>query len=303
MQLDVILCTHNPRPDFFALALRSIGAQGLSTESWNLVVVDNNSEPSLSVEDVRRVSGVPARVVVEPKQGLTHARIAGLNATYSEFVVFVDDDNELDPDYLGHVVDIIRDHPDLGAFGGIAEGVLEKSVGRVKSSFLPYLGIRNYGEERIEGRGNEWGEWEPIGAGLVVRRTVADAFVDYVGRSEHAGDLGRSGKSLMSGEDSLFSRLSDKLGLLCAYEPRLKLRHYMARSRLTFKYLARLIYGHGRSFVLLAHALGRSPQQPEVKKFQFLLGNFYYRAKTESLVTAFGMIFWDSGFYDELNNL
>lgn len=301
-RIDVILCTYNPRPDFFSLALRSIGAQSLPKDLWNFVVVDNNSDPAMSAEEISRIAGVEVNLIVETNQGLTQARVAGLRATSAEVIVFVDDDNELDPFYLENVNKIVNQHAHLGTFGGISEGVLEKPVGKVKRSFLPYLGIRDYGQERIEGGGSDWGQWEPIGAGMVVVRPVANAFVDYVSNNGHAEGLGRSGKSLLSGEDSLFSRLADQLGYKCAYEPALHLRHYMARSRLTYSYLARLIYGHGRSFVLLAQALGRSLEPPLNKKIYFLLGNFWFRAKSESIVTAAGMVFWDSGFYDELLN-
>lgn len=299
-KLAVILCTYNPRRDFLSLALRSIGAQTLDRSLWDFVLVDNNSSPPLNQEDVSLVTGRSAKLIHQPVQGLTHARIAGLKATDSDYVVFVDDDNELAEDYLANVMKIVESQSTLGAFGGISEGVLERPVGKFKRGFLGELGIRNYGDERIEGPGSEWGEWEPIGAGLVVRRSVAQAFVDFVEDSRSAGALGRSGNSLMSGEDSLFSRLAYRQGLQCAYEPTLKLRHYMSGNRLTARYLARLVYGHGRSFVLLSRSLGNEPDRPESSKLKFLAANWWYRGKTESFANAFGMLCWDAGFYDEV---
>lgn len=301
-KLSVILCTYNPRADFFSLALRSIGAQSLEHDQWDFMVVDNNSTPPLEQESLEQIAGVPVRIVKQPKQGLTHARIAGIEACNSDWIVFVDDDNELSSDYLNQVVEIIDDHPQLGTFGGISEGVLERSVGKFKTGFLPQLGIRNYGDARIEGRGNEWGEHEPIGAGLVVRMEIANAFVEFVNEQASAAELGRSGSSLLSGEDSLFSRLADQLEYTCAYEPTLYLRHYMSASRLTSRYLARLIYGHGRSYVLLERSLGKAVPTPEVSKTRFVLANAKFRLSQEGIGSAIGMIFWDMGFYDQAHH-
>ena len=298
-QFSVILCTYNPRPDFFAIALRSVGAQQLDMRLWEFLVVDNNSNPPLDQERLQNIAGIPLRVVQQPKQGLTHARIAGIEATRSPWIVFVDDDNELAPDYLQRTAEITTQQSNLGAFGGVSEGVLETSIGKFKTGFLPQLGVRNNGEERIEGTGNEWGLHEPIGAGLVVKRDVASAFVDFIDKQSIAKALGRTGTNLMSGEDSLFSRLADDLGLLCAYEPSLRLRHYMSAPRLKAKYLSRLVYGHGRSYVLLERSLGRSIDPPERSRFGFALANFRHRLRTEKFGAALGMIPWDIGFYDQ----
>ena len=125
--LCVILCTYNPRQDYFALALRSVGSQTLPHSQFDFIVVDNNSTPPLDASQLEQITGIPVQLVSENKQGLTNARIAGLNATTHELVVFVDDDNQLDPTYLEHALRISNEHPDVGAYGGIAEGVLEHS--------------------------------------------------------------------------------------------------------------------------------------------------------------------------------
>ena len=181
----------------------------------------------------------------------------------------------------------------------LQRGYWNTPVGRIKSGILPQLGIRNYGDERIEGRGNEWGEWEPIGAGLVVRRNVADAFVDFVSATTNATNLGRSGNNLMSGEDSLFSRLADQNKLKCAYQPELKLRHYMSSDRLKFSYLRKLVYGHGRSYVLLSRVTDQPIPTPDRSKYKLLVANFLHRTKTSSVTSALTMVFWDSGYFDE----
>jgi glycosyltransferase involved in cell wall biosynthesis len=292
---SVILCTYNPRPDYLALALRSIGAQTLAPDRFEVLLVDNNSDPALDAVRMTRIAGIPVRIVKEPQQGLTHARVAGIHASSSDVIVFVDDDNELAPDYLERAVELAQAHPQVGTFGGVTHGILERSISRWKHSFLPQLGVRNYGAERIEGPGSHWGEWEPIGAGMVVRRVIATEFARFVAAQGSAGSLG---------EDSLFSRLAFRLGLNGAYEPSLRLKHYIAASRLTARYLAKLAYGHGRSYVLLSQLTGEdvSFEAPR-SRHRHLLGNFRHRLRTESFVHALGMYYWDRGYLDAVNEI
>ena len=42
------------------------------------------------------------KVITETKQGLTFARIKGYNESAAEFLIFVDDDNVLDPKSICH---------------------------------------------------------------------------------------------------------------------------------------------------------------------------------------------------------
>lgn len=44
MQVDisVIICTHNPRSDYFEKVLNALKAQTLSTAQWELLLVDND---------------------------------------------------------------------------------------------------------------------------------------------------------------------------------------------------------------------------------------------------------------------
>src|SRR5665213_3784013 len=82
-------------------------AQTSDDESFEVIVVDN-----ASTDDTAKVAlgdtatrclrhrGVELRVVGEPRQGLTRARIAGILAARSDAVCFLDDDNLPDPDYV-----------------------------------------------------------------------------------------------------------------------------------------------------------------------------------------------------------
>jgi glycosyltransferase involved in cell wall biosynthesis len=45
MQLTVLLCSHNPRRDYLQRTLNSLRAQTPPEEEWELLLVDNASNP------------------------------------------------------------------------------------------------------------------------------------------------------------------------------------------------------------------------------------------------------------------
>src|SRR5260370_32318621 len=114
--LSVVICTHDPRPQLLQETLDALRAQTLCADQWDLVVVDNASnEPVANAVslDWHRA----ARIVVEPLLGLTHARLRGIAETSAPTIVFVDDDNILDSDYLYQASEIGARYPHIGACG------------------------------------------------------------------------------------------------------------------------------------------------------------------------------------------
>ena len=94
MQLSVIICCHNPRSDYLERVLEALQAQTLSTNNWELLVVDNASENPVSAS--HNISWHPnARHVREENLGLTRARLRGIAESKADLLVFVDDDNVL----------------------------------------------------------------------------------------------------------------------------------------------------------------------------------------------------------------
>jgi GT2 family glycosyltransferase len=296
--VSVIICTKDPRSDIFARAVDSIDRQTLAKERFELIVVDNNSCPPLDAAALRGNRAIGPIVLQEPQQGLSYARCTGIAAAKGDLFVFVDDDNFLASDYLEQSLRIAEREAGVGLFGGIAEVELERPIPKWKEGVLPYLGVRNHGDKPITAFADHWGEWEPIGAGMVARREVAEKFVEMFRTLPDARQLGRSGTSLLSGEDSLFARAAHRCGFSCSYQPALKLTHYMKQSRLRLKYLAKLMEGHGRSYVLLHRALGKPTDPLKVRTAVARLG---FRIKTKGRAGVLTW-FWDLGYALEKRN-
>jgi glycosyltransferase involved in cell wall biosynthesis len=242
--LSVIICTHNPRANYFARVLRSLQAQTLSFSKWELLIIDNASQQPISAECVDWHP--QARVIREEQVGLTVARLRGFREATQELMVFVDDDNVLDANYLYHVVQIFQEHPEMGAIGGKSLPEFEISPPDWVAEFYNILALRDFGEASLttaafkSATPQEYPAFAPAGAGMALRRR---AFACYVARVIHSPTrlaLGRTGKQLISGEDNDIILTLMNTGWEVGYFPQLQLTHLIPTNRVQPEYLSRL---------------------------------------------------------------
>ena len=264
MKLSVIVPTHNPHPERLRRTVDALRAQTLAGENWEMVLVDNASEPPLSPGVLS--AGFPAngRLTSEPEPGLTHARRRGLLANASEWAVFVDDDNLLAPDYLENVIRIFSEHPRLGAIGGIVTPDFEIEPEPWMREFDGLLACRDLGgrprvsagfPDSSTGR-NEYPVFAPLGAGLAVRREAIKSWLE----TQPAALLpDRQGPQLTSAGDNEMILLAMKAGWEVGYFPELRLTHLIPSTRLNPQYLARLNRGIQRSWMQVLQKYGANP--------------------------------------------
>jgi glycosyltransferase involved in cell wall biosynthesis len=293
IDLSVILCVFNPLPDVLEKVFDALNRQTLARDRWELIVIDNNSNPPL---DLSPFNHCVSQLIRESQPGVPRARSRGIVAASADLLLMLDDDNVLDPDYLQTAVDIAAANPTLGAFGGISRPLLQTGEPKPwQQKMYPFIAVRDLGPAPIISSEDQRGDWEPIGAGMVVRKIVAKKFSEYVQQNPIAASIDRRGKTLLSGYDSLLARCSYPLGFFNSYQPRLKLTHIIKPQRMKISYMIRLLLGHGRSFVMLNTILGQ-PSPPLA--FRDLIKRFFYRKEKDGLA---GTIFWawDIGYFLE----
>ena len=285
MTFTVIIPTHNPHAGRLARTLAGLRAQTLPPAAWETVLVDNASTPALTAQGVTGHAPSNLRLVHEAQLGLTSARRCGVREARGEFLVFVDDDNVLAPDYLETVAGIFARLPRLGAAGGRSVLEFEHEPPAWMRQFDGLLACRDLGAEEIiaeklwdDRRGrNEYPPCSPIGAGMALRReALAPWLEDY-----DASLSDRRGEELTSGGDNdiILSVLRD--GWSVGYFPRLSLHHLIPAGRLTRDYLARLNRGIAKSWiqVLTKHdACPWGPIQPWTVPLRQAKAWWHYRA-------------------------
>jgi glycosyltransferase involved in cell wall biosynthesis len=262
--ISVVIPTHNPRMDYLARVLDALRGQTLDQSAWELVVVDNNSQPELRVvgpkdEKTKRPKDKDnyvdlswhgnARIVREERVGLTNARLRGFAETMGEVVVLVDDDNLLAPDYLEQVVRIAREYPFLGTWSGNVTLELEPGSEEPRRELRHLLCERTV-ERDVWSNDPRHLAANPWGAGECIRREVAEAYAALVEKEPRRRQLDLQGQDLVYGGDTDIAYTGCKHGWGMGVFAALRVTHLTPKGRCTDDYLLRRYEGQAFSNVL-----------------------------------------------------
>jgi glycosyltransferase involved in cell wall biosynthesis len=245
---SIIVCCYNSsqrlEPTLLALSklLRPIN------ERMELIVVDNNSnddtvEFSLQFWEAMGAP-YPLRVISEPRQGLTLARLAGIREARFETIILCDDDNWLNEDYIVTACSLIRGHGDVAIIGGVSTPVFTSGF-HVPYWFERYQG--SYAVGGTEGLARMAITSTCWGAGMVIRKSAFAALLDS-GYEFLTSD--RSGAKLSSGGDSEICSALKCMGWKICRDDRLIFQHFIPPNRLEVSYLVRMHRGFGGESVM-----------------------------------------------------
>jgi len=248
-ELSVVICTHNPRPEYLSRTLAALAGQTLDRGGWELLVVDNAS--AAQVAERFDLSFHPrARVVREDTLGLTPARLRGIRETTGATLVLVDDDNVLAADYLAGALALAKEWPRLGVWGGQMLPEFEEPPAEWTRRYWNWIGLRKLERDLWSNVPNDL-QTSPFGAGMCVRRPVAEEYARITASDPLRRSLDRTGGKLFAGGDSDLALTACDLGLGSGLFPRLTLTHLMPRGRLTEDYLLQLTEAMTYSSALL----------------------------------------------------
>jgi glycosyltransferase involved in cell wall biosynthesis len=246
VSISIIICTHNPDRAVFSRCLQAVSQLDCGNEiESEIIIVDNNSQPP--VADIDYVKEFLSRykhrrLVQESKPGLTYARLAGFYQSKGQAIVFFDDDNLPQPDYLAKVVRLLDRYPQVAVWGpGIVEVVWEDGVSDWTRSFAGVFQERKRQHTEF-GLVVGWPHFFPPGTGMVVGRTVLERYAEQVERGQLSAE-DRCGKRMTSGGDGQIVWSAVKMGLCAGISPDLGLRHFIARRKANLGYICRMIFG------------------------------------------------------------
>lgn len=271
-EISVIICTHNPRPDYLHRVLRALDGQTLPKDRWELLVVDNASD--------RQLAGAcdlswhaRARHVRHSPVGLMLARLRGIAESCGELLVFVDDDNVLAPGYLEEALALQARYPFLGVFGsGSLEPEFEVQPPKIIRPYLKMLCLRSV-SSTLWSNNPEDHHAIPWGAGLCVSRPVADLYLNLVEKLGIGALLARNGRRrLFAGDDDLFSWAAASAHRGFGIFPHLQITHLIPVTRLDQGYVLTLLHDHAFSHSILRYRMkGTLPRRIEWSRYVHLL--------------------------------
>jgi glycosyltransferase involved in cell wall biosynthesis len=254
---SVIICTHNPRADYFARVLDGLRNQTLPLEKWELLIVDNASQvPLASSCDISWHPTV--RHIFERELGVAYARRRGIEEASADLIIFVDDDNVLEEKYLAEAIEIGTVWPSLGAWGsGCIRGDFEVEPRASLRSWLPVREVTaprwsNLAGIHLTGESPE--EAIPWGAGLCIRKEIGIAYCEFCNQSS---------LQIITPEDTEMAFVCCSRGLGVGIFPELKITHLIPQRRVSEDYIVRFAEGIAISNTLIRykwqHIIPQSP--------------------------------------------
>jgi glycosyltransferase involved in cell wall biosynthesis len=258
-KLSVLICTHNARVEYLAQSLAGLQAQTLPVSQWELLVLDNAS--AQPVRERFSLAWHPqGRHLCEPTVGKTRAVLRGIRESHGELIVLVDDDNVPAPDYLEQADRIAAQWPRIGVWGGSIGARYEEQPPEWLKSYERYLSVREVTNDQWFNltRTELYGDL-PYGAGLCVRRPVADEYSRLIEADGVRLTLDRCGQSLVSSGDTDLALVACDMGLGVGLFAALKLTHLIHKGRLTESYMERMLRAMTYSLRILAAKRGHAP--------------------------------------------
>ena len=237
MDISVIICTYN-RADLLSSCLRSLCMQKGVDFSWEVIVVDNNSDDHTK-EVIKQYTGVlpNLKYVFEPKQGISFAKNRGVRASCGDILAFTDDDVVVDVGWLKNIKSFFDKNHDAFCVGGKILPLWEVNPPKwLTKNFYPYLALLDIGESVVEMKSPDlWG------ANLSLRREAFDKYGPFNEK------VGRKAKQLYSGEETLLldNILKDKKKIF--YVPWIKVKHFVPKERINKTYFRKWKFYHGKT--------------------------------------------------------
>lgn len=279
MTLGVVLPTFN-RATLLGKTLDSLMQAYVPSQlAVTIFVVNNNSSDNTAevIETYRREM-TNLNLVYETQQGSSAAMNAGIRASKSDLVAFINDDEEVDATWFEVIYKFFAGHPEV-AFAG---GPYRPNWSQAKPDWI----TRNFGG--IVGwvdAGHERKEFGPnlnamlMAGNAVVRRGV----FDQIGLFDTS--LGRFGTGVDACEDEEMFRRLLAANFRGMYLPELIIHHHIPAERMTRKYFRRSCWARGVSYGKLSKRL--SFQQTSAVEQLFGIPRWQIRRALRGLLTAF----------------
>ncbi len=230
-----------------------------------LILIDN-----CCTDDTRQVAtehwkklGSPFKMKVaeENTSGLSAAREKGIHIAKYDYLLFCDDDNHLNSDYLLKAEEVLSAHPQIGALGGYGVPVYDHYPSFWHKDFYIY----GSGPQAMKN-----GKINYVhGAGVIIRK---EAFIRLKNAAFTFLLSDRKKERLTSGGDYELCYAITLAGFDIWYDPTLKFSHYIAPERTSWKYCKRFIEESAPALDVLQvyhYIVSQSENKPNLADFYF----------------------------------
>jgi glycosyltransferase involved in cell wall biosynthesis len=245
--ISIIICCYNSalllEPTLYHIAQLNLD----ENLGYEIILVDNGSTDNTqkTAEEIwSKIGSKEIDMVFEYEltPGLTAAREKGLNAARYDYLVFCDDDNWLNENYLKNVNELFDQNQNAAILGGAGIPVFEHED-------LKPLWFDSFHHSFAVGFQNniQCSATNVYGAGMAVRKSVLKELVS----DSTMFLLGRRQNQLTAGEDSEICYKVILAGYQIIFSPNLTFQHFLPAQRLTWEHVKKLHIGFAQSHVIL----------------------------------------------------
>lgn len=251
MHVTVAICTWN-RAELLRQTLESLTRVAVPAWlPWSVLVVNNNSTDHTDAVAREFLDRLPLTIVPEPQPGLPVARNTALDRATGEYVVYIDDDVLLDPQWLTHFAEAVRRHPHAVAFGGPIEPWFPESPDPLLAEAFPNLkngfcGLDHGPTEIVLDISQEI-----FGANMAFSKAA-------LGSARFDPQVGHAHGLMMLGDETILLRRLQEEGKQVIWVPGMRLQHYVDPKRMRLPYLLTYYGGVGRGHVRVYGTAGET---------------------------------------------
>lgn len=240
LRASIVICTYN-RERLLTLCLASIAGMRIEANRYELLVIDNNSKDSTATvcsSFAKLNPNINLRYILEPNQGIAHARTRGAIEAANEVIAYIDDDCLAHESWLQEILTFYESNLMAMSTGG---RIIPKYVTPVAPWFGKYFWglVGNYDLGPVVKR--MAGVRYPSGANMHFRKVAFEKYGTF------DGQLGRSGTSLMAGEEKAMYLKLIHGGEQVYYLPQAIVYHHVEGNKFDKAYVKRHSMGIGGS--------------------------------------------------------
>lgn len=245
--VSIIVPCYNSEQTIGKTLISVLNQTGIGDLACEIIIADNNCTDN-TVMLAEQIVGnsnreIPLHVVPCNCQGAGRARQQAFSSVTYETTIYLDDDNELEADWIARVRRIFRRHSRVGAVGGFNSPVIEESTPEWFSDFQSSYACGDQGETGyITQRGYLFG------AGCAFRSFLLEEIYGHQPEMLLRGSLAGS---MSSGADSELCARIILMGYELFYDQNLKLNHHIKSDRLNWSYVMAKRKASGASDVVL----------------------------------------------------
>ena len=239
--VSVVICCFNSA-EVITPTITSLSNQEVPPGAgYEVILVDNNcSDDTVQLaENAWQNPTYPLKIIKEDKTGLIFARQKGVLYAGYDILLFIDDDNILNSDWVKKLTRIYKTMPGVGTAGGFNHALIQGDKPAWFDGFRTVYACGPVVGGKIQ---------LPFGAGLsfrtaVIKEVFSSGLPLYL--------VGRTKNTLLRGDDTEMYLRARLMGWNFYYDSSLELQHYLLARRINWDYICRARKGGGLAGTIL----------------------------------------------------